>query len=479
MITNCPDKNCEKCTNHNNAEENYCYNCKEGFTDRVEGHYDECINETTVDCNNVFGCKKCYAGTNICYECDDALNMTNSNVFPGTCVCKVDFDFVDKKCVRPTGPYVQPDVDRDTLQDIQLTGNNGDYKLESEPTIDNGKKGYFLFDKENDKSVTIEDKYGNIPYYFEIANNVPEFTVSVPENTVTDLKCSGTTLKLPHKNSININGGGDLTLNTIDDNKELTINTVTIQRDLDELTFKSTNANITVKDLDISGTKTCNGQEPGDNFYQTVCNLLRVEAESVFTPTNLKFNRIRAGLNSVINIGTESNVDLTGAPIDLYHAINQFGNQNAPLVFTGTNKINGNTGEIHILNLKKGEQVPVPNEEEENFTVAQFDLTGQNNKDACEEMKKNFKGGEGFSNDKSTCDEYEEGKYRLIATKSSGDDGDGGEKKKKLSGGAIAGIVIACVVVVAAIIALLVYFLVIKKKNQSTTSTQGDSSIAI
>ena len=482
---NCPDANCAKCRIYDDGDY-YCVKCKEGFNE-VD---DKCINTTLIDCPGIFGCSKCYAGdTSRCAKCNETQFFKNSRVFPGTCVCDVDHELSDGKCVRPKGPYVPPRVNKSEMTELTADSFNksentdGTYNLTlaKGDAIESGKTVYFNFDPKA-SSVTIPPQFGGNVYYFELKDREKPFTVQLPENTVADIECKGATINVPSENKININGAGEVKLNSIGDENSVKVNNVKIQPDTNYLVMESDDANITMLELDVSGVQSCTGQRSvGDKIFQTICRLAKVEADSSFKAYNLKFENIKVGLRSLISMDTDS-VIIDDAPIDLYHLSNKYGNQNPPLQFIGT-KPPGKPRGINILPLNEGEQVPSLSEDE-NFTVASFNINeniDNASRTACEEMKKDFKGGEGFSNDENSLycvlDEDDKKTYTLVATKTVNDNK--GKDKDGLSGGAIAGIVIACVVVVAAIIALLVYFLVIKKRNQSTTSTQGDSSIAI
>lgn len=229
-----------------------------------------------------------------------------------------------------------------------------------------------------------------------------------------------------------------------------------------------------MNELDIFGDHTFKGKEGS-----TVCSKLLVEESSKFTPENVKFEKtIKIGRQSILNIIRDKKVEIKGTSFELFYSMNNYGNQEAPISIESSSSglkdfIDGCTSIIKKID----EGSPLPQDEIENFTIAEFKSNDEaGNKEACDNFK--FTDSEGFKG--LDCVKDGQTNYKKIAQKSvkdqdpGDDDDDGG-----LSAGAIAGIVIACVVVVAAIIALLVYFLVIKKKNQSTTSTQGDSSIAI
>ena len=421
--------------------------------------------------------------TSYCVQCNSTEHFTNSRVHRGTCVCDIDHDFVDNKCVRPKGPYVPLPVNKSDMATIPEgawdpnapSGPDGkNYTLIHGDLIQEGDKNIYHTFNSSAGYVVVLPEDASKTFYFEIESRENPFTVQIPPTTVADIECNSATLNLPPENKININGGGVINLNPIGGGDKLIVNSVKVNPSSNELILDSP-ANLTIVDLDISGHQSVTGQDPDKNL-QTLCKLVKIEAESVFTATNLKFEEIKVGLRSIINIVTD-NVVIDDAPIELYHLKNNFGNQRAPLSFTGK-KAPGVTKGIRILPLDEGEPVPTENE---NFTVADFNINDNIDNasyNACTQMKKEFNGGEDFASDRAECyqDEKDEKVWRLIATKTVNESK---KKDKGLSGGAIAGIVIACIVVVAAIIALLVYFLVIKKRNQSTTSTQGDSSIAI
>ena len=367
---------------------------------------------------------------NYCVE--PAQNFTLSRAHPGIFVCDADHDYVDNECVCPPALYVPDQANKDDMSELKAfeskDGDNGkELTLSNLDGVDTSMTLYKEFGTE-DWSVFIPDNFGSYEYYFD-----------------------------------------------------LTVDNVVIKPESEEpLSLKSSKANLTLLVLDVIGVnRVCQGQEDdGNDIYQTTCNLVKVEPDSEFTPKYLKFKNIKVGLRSLININTNEDVDIGDAKIELYHSGNKYGNQNAPIKFTGT-KGPAKIGDIYIVKIDEGK--PMTNEDE-NFTVAQFNLGSEEESNkTCNDAYEKFQGGDGFKKDKKLAfcvpNEDDPTQYTLVATKSYNDDG--GKKKKKLSAGAIAGIVIACVVVVAAIIALLVYFLVIKKKNQSTTSTQGDSSIAI
>ena len=477
------------------GETNECYRCKDGFDDFdgkclekckdnfIRNENGQCVNATLVDCPNVWGCKKCpQFNMNYCAVCNDTFRK--SRVHPGTCVCDHDHEYVDNKCVRPAGPYVPPPINKTELGRLSkesfTTSNSDDglnYTLSKIEGVSNDNQLYYPFGTDSG-AVTIPDDFKNKEYFFDIQPRNKPFTIQLPPETVANVECMGdsTNLKIPADNKkVNLYGGGKVTLNPIGDENSLTLNNVILEPQSKNLVLDSDKSNLTLLILDITGNKECQGQQStGNDVFQTTCNLVKVEARSEFTPKNIKLENIKVGLLSLINI--DDTVNIENANIILYHNNNHYGNQRTPLVFSGSAP--AKTGEIHIEKLDEGVAVPT---EQENFSVAEFNLKNyDDSKKACDEMLKDFKGGDVFSEDSGKCvpDENDKNKAILVATREynqkNNDDDKGG-----LSAGAIAGIVIACVVVVAAIIALLVYFLVIKKKNQSTTSTQGDSSIAI
>lgn len=125
----CSVANCNYCSG---SDTGYCVNCTAPY-EPFEGRY---VDATPIDCPNVEGCSKCAKGLpNYCIECNDELNFTHSRKYDGTCVCKKDFDYVNKQCVRPIGPYILEGLDytkmnqmsQDKLTKGDKADNNGKY----------------------------------------------------------------------------------------------------------------------------------------------------------------------------------------------------------------------------------------------------------------------------------------------------------------------------------------------------------------
>ena len=477
--TTCFDSetNCVKCENNYELSGGKCTQCKEGF----DLFYGKCINVTLVPCPNIEGCESCYAGDlTRCIFCNKTANYRKSRRDMHKCVCNENYDYVNKQCVRPNPPYVQPTPNPDDIVDLgdKIDSQDGNYTVKG-VIEEKGKFNGYTF-KSTDKSVNVEAKYKNDPFYFTIeTGRTTPFEVKVPKDASNvTLDCSTTSIAIPPENQIILYGSGIITVDSSDtsDAKEKTVSIGRVMiKPGENLELKSNNANITLNELDISGDHEFSGQTDG----MTKCTKLLVEEGSLFTPSYITFeNIVRIGKQAQLTLNKESNVQIKGIPFELYYGQRNYGNQETPLKFNSNSKdgflefLEGCSAKIMHIE----DSAPLPKEENENFTVAEFASGDEKtNEEACANFK--FEDSENFKN--AVCEKDENGVYRKVATKNIKSDDDGGKKKKKLSGGAIAGIVIACIVVVAAIIALLVYFLVIKKKNASTTSTQGDSSIAI
>ena len=496
------DGKCEKLECTENCETNgcalingvnQCVRCKNGFI--ANRDFTKCLPKEPVECpSNVIGCSECLKDyTSFCIKCQE--NFDFSSVYPGTCVCDEEHDFVDNKCIERLKPLPPPDVVPEPIDPKKLIPDPSNAK---NVTIDaTGLKTetqYRVGIQPNLDVVNVPEKL-DVRLELDGTNRNEPLTIVPAKDSQVELLTylSTTELKVPSDSQqLSITGSGEIKLDPIPTSGDQKADSVTIDKlsprgdgDNQGIKLVSDNANITVQNVQVYGKTKLQGQAKEGQV--TKCENVYLERGSDLTVENVELKDVVIGLISVFNIKPSCTFDRDSKLKVKYNR--PVGNRKFQYPLN-IERIGGKYPDFSLVSLliesaDANETLLLEDEataQQGDFPIAQFTSPDEKNTtlllEQCQQLKDKFS---------SSVKEFDEAQcinattedervYNLVARKGTKkkDDDDGG-----LSGGAIAGIVIACIVVVAAIIALLVYFLVIKKRNQSTTSTQGDSSIAI
>ena len=456
-MTNCSEiPNCKYC--HNVYGKYVCRKCEHGF-EHNEDHT-KCIDKTEAACKNVPGCLKCsQSDPNYCLSCDKKNHFEESDIFPGTCVCDDDYDYLNGQCVVPSGP-VTPTPN--PIPEFPIAGSIFDRFIRPS---DDGKGYQFNPDAFNQTTVVlyilvipVHITWITIPIgpkMFQL--NIPQttgndsITVNADPTTQVDLSCSdGAKLVIPdNNNNYILRGGGFITVDPPNGRNSVTLSRITLDQFGNTMTLNSNKGHINVKELLVYGQQAIRGQW---NNFKTKCETAKVEGGSTFTPENITFNTLKVGFQSVLYIKGNSNVIVTNYQV--YYNITV---AKIPLQFTAPFPDFRNSN-VQVLNIGQGENLQA----DDTFNVASF--SGDGSQQACESLKI----GSGSQYNQPTC--QTQGTTTVMVAKKavSPDDGSGGsgggKKKKGLSAGAIAGIVVGCVVAVGLVVFLCIWFLVVKKK---------------
>ncbi|KAK8896736.1 hypothetical protein M9Y10_014653 [Tritrichomonas musculus] len=445
--------NCAFCTD----DGSYCFKCENGYEESDD--HKKCYSEGHADCVNVLGCTKCSkSDPTFCLKCDKKNHFEESDIFPGTCVCDEDYDFVNNQCVEPFSPVAPPQQPQDQYQIDQtetifyqyVIVSGSMYTILSNATFVPGTLYILLVPIKITKIVIPRG-----PTYFQL--NIPQpstgegVTVNADPSTQVDLSCpNGANIVIPdNNNNYVLKGSGLITIDPPSGSTSVFLKKISLDQSGNTMTLTSTKAQINVREVEVYGKQSVIGQA---TIYNTVIETTKIQSGSEFSPENLTLTTLKIGIQSVLFVKGNSRVKITNYQV-YYNSSNV---NKIPIQFISPFPDFSNSN-VQIVNMSQGAHLQ---EGEETFKIASF--TGENSQQACQNFK--YNGGDQFTSTECVTQGATTVKIAKRAVSPDQGGGDGGKKKKGLSGGAIAGIVVGCVVAVGLVVFLCIWFLVVKKK---------------